>query len=428
MIIQPTLLEIVATLCFTTALLHTLFVKRFQHWALQLPEGSAGENLLHLLGEVEVVFGLWAGVFLVFLSIYQSPEQAITFLEQQNFNEPIFVFVILVICSTRPILTIVEFLIDRASNILPFQRSISFFLSCLILGPLFGSIITEPAAMTVTALILSERLFKSTLSEELKYATLGLLFVNVSIGGTLTPYAATPILMVAKKWNWDLQWMLSHFGWRAALACILSTVAISLRFKDELSTLEFKLTSSKSIEAAHSIPAWLYFLHCIFLAGVVASSHHSSVVIGLFLFFLGMISITAKYQDELKLREGFLVAFFLGGLVLLGTPQKWWLEPLLAQLNSLTLFMGSVALTAVTDNAALTYLGSQVPALTEASRYALVAGAVTGGGLTVIANAPNPAGYGILNSAFGKEGISALELFKAALIPTLIAAACFLVG
>ena len=57
------------------------------------------------------------------------------------------------------------------------------------------------------------------------------------------------------------------------------------------------------------------------------------------------------------------------------------------------LFFGAAALTAITDNAALTYLGSLVEDISDQSKYSLVAGAVAGGGLTVIANAPNPAGF-----------------------------------
>jgi predicted cation transporter len=105
--------------------------------------------------------------------------------------------------------------------------------------------------------------------------------------------------------------------------------------------------------------------------------------------------------------------------------QEWWIGPILTKLSALPLYLGAIGLTAFTDNAALTYLGSLVPNLPEASRYSLLAGAVVGGGLTVIANAPNPAGYQILQESFGTDGVSASGLFKAALLPTAIAALCF---
>ena len=81
--------------------------------------------------------------------------------------------------------------------------------------------------------------------------------------------------------------------------------------------------------------------------------------------------------------------------------------------------------TAITDNAALTYLGSLVDSVSDGYKYSLVAGAVTGGGLTVIANAPNPAGFAMLRSSFDDGAINPLGLLINALPPTLIAVLAF---
>ncbi|MNE51832.1 hypothetical protein D3C80_1464790 [compost metagenome] len=94
-------------------------------------------------------------------------------------------------------------------------------------------------------------------------------------------------------------------------------------------------------------------------------------------------------------------------------------------MDSTAVFFGATALTAITDNAALTYLGSLVEGLSDEFKVALVAGAVTGGGLTVIANAPNPAGVSILRGKFEGSTINALGLLIAALPPTLVAVAAF---
>lgn len=422
MIHAPSTTEIFATLCFFLAIVHTFAVKQFQHLAHRCTEGSVGENLFHLLGEVEVVFGIWAAFLLIFIGTTQGTHEAVHYLETRDFAEPTFVFVVMAICATRPILSIAERVIEGFSRLLPFKKPVAFYVTCLVLGPLMGSLITEPAAMTVTALILLERFYQRGISRKLMYATLGLLFVNVSIGGTLTPYAAPPVLMVAKAWGWDLTFMFLHFGWKVILAISLATAIVTARFSKELKALPW-------VNASHNtgdrIPIWVIAAHILFLVGVVVGAHHPAVFMGVFLFFLGLVSVTRKYQQEVRLREGLLVGFFLGGLVVLGGLQRWWLEPILTNLSTLPLFLGSASLTAVTDNAALTYLGSQVPTLAESSRYALVAGAVAGGGLTVIANAPNPAGYGILNSSFGEEGISPLLLFTHALMPTVIALSVF---
>ena len=81
-------------------------------------------------------------------------------------------------------------------------------------------------------------------------------------------------------------------------------------------------------------------------------------------------------------------------------------------------------LTAFNDNALITYLATLVPNLSDGMKAAVVEGAVTGGGLTVIANAPNPAGQALLARFFG-GAVSPLWLLVGALLPTLLAAIAF---
>ena len=83
------------------------------------------------------------------------------------------------------------------------------------------------------------------------------------------------------------------------------------------------------------------------------------------------------------------------------------------------LYLVATLLTSVTDNAALTFLGSQVEGLSDIAKYYLVAGSIVGGGLTLIANAPNAIGYSKLKKFF-PEGFNPLFLFLGSLAPTLI--------
>ena len=414
--------ELLASVLFGLAVLHTFCVKRFAHWAHQCPPGSVRENLLHFLAETEVVFGLWAAALFFGIAVVEhSVGAAVDYIDTLNFTEPKFVFVIMVVAATRPVVKLAETLISLAARLIPAKESVSFYIAALFLGPLLGSFITEPAAMTLLALVLKRRYFDRGISRKLAYATLGLLFVNVSIGGTLTHFAAPPVLMVAAKWNWDMAFMFEHFGWRAAAACAVSTAIVAAMFWKELKGLEVERNASGRI------PIWLTVAHLMFLALVVAFAHHPNVFFGILVLFLGLVTATREYQDDLKLREGLLVGFFLAGLVTLGSLQAYWLKPLIQSLNGNALFFGATGLTAITDNAALTYLGSLVDGLSDELKYALVAGAVAGGGLTVIANAPNPAGVGILQDAkaFEGEGISPLGLFLGALMPTAVAIVFF---
>jgi hypothetical protein len=417
---NPTTVELAATILFALGIIHTFLASKFAHLAHQYPEHSVRRNTFHLLGEVEAVFGFWAALLVCFIAISKGTHAAVEYVESRAFIEPAFVFVIMTVASTKPVIDFANSVILLASRVIPLPREVAVYIACLVLGPLMGSFITEPAAMTVTALILKHRFYDRGLSDRLKYLTLGVLFVNVSIGGVLTPYAAPPVLMVAGKWNWDTAFMMSHFGWKAALACSFNAVLSAVVNFKELKTLSATPPATQS----SGTPFWLIAVHLAFLALIVLNSHHMAVFIGIFLFFMGVTSITRKYQSELSLRGSLMVAFFLGGLIILGGLQQWWLEPLLKKMSSLVLFLGCTGLTAITDNAALTYLGSQVSNPTFDYQYALVAGAVAGGGLTVIANAPNPAGYSILQDRFGDDGISALKLFLYASVPTLIAMAC----
>lgn len=429
---NPTNIEIIGTVCFVLAVLHTFTASYFQGLAHHYKEGSIGENFFHLLGDVEVVFGLWSAIFLTIYSfidgfaVYDEAHHvvggALHYLESQNFTEPAFVFVIMCMAATRPVIILAEKCIHGISKVLPLPSKMAFYISALVIGPLLGSFITEPAAMTVTALILLNYFYSQNMSDKFKYATIGLLFVNVSIGGTLTHFAAPPVLMVASKYGWGMEFMMLNFGWKAIMAILISTVGMTVLFKKELSG---SLVQSQKSSAEMFPTWWMFTAHILFLAAVVLTAHHMVFFLGLFLFFLGFVTITKEYQDRIKLRESLMVGFFLAGLVVLGSIQRWWLQEVLVSMGDLALYFGATGLTAITDNAALTYLGSLVD-LSDTAKYSLVAGAVTGGGLTVIANAPNPAGYGILKDSFKDNTIKPLNLFLWASIPTAVTIVCML--
>ena len=415
--INPTSVQLIAAVLFALAVIHTFSTKYFEHLAHTQPRYA---GIWHLLGEVEVVFGFWAMVLILFIFAANGKHEAITYLESRDFTEPMFVFVIMVIAGTRPILDFVASTVQRATFLFPVSKGMAMYFLLLAFVPLLGSFITEPAAMTLAALMLRDTLFSKEISTRLKYATVGVLFVNISIGGTLTPFAAPPVLMVAAKWDWDIWFMMTTFGWKSALAVVVNALAVTWLFRHELGHV-----SQKNDAAISKIPLPVILIHLIFLTLVVLFAHYPVAFMGIFLFFLGFTSAYPQYQNPLILREALLVAFFLAGLVVLGGQQQWWLQPLLMDMDDNAVYFGATLLTAITDNAALTYLGSLVEGLSQEFKVALVAGAVTGGGLTVIANAPNPAGFSILKSKFDEQSIHPLGLLIAALPPTLVTIIAF---
>ncbi|MDR1367793.1 MAG: putative Na+/H+ antiporter [Candidatus Accumulibacter sp.] len=410
-------MQILAVIIFALAIAHTFSANLFERLAHAHPRHA---GIWHLLSEVEVVFGFWAMVLIVLTLILRGERQAVSYLESCNFTEPLFVFAIMVIAGTRPILAFAETSVRYLARFLPMRSGMAMYFLVLFAIPLLGSFITEPAAMTLAALMLRETLFSRKISDRLKYATLGVLFVNVSIGGTLTPFAAPPILMVAGKWNWGFAFMISTFGWKSALAVFTNAAIVTFAFRAEFAGMESESRKERGV-----MPYGVIAVHLFFLTSVVAFAHHVVVFTGLLCFFLGYATAYKRYQDPLILREAFLVAFFLAGLVVLGGKQQWWLQSVLMKMDSSAVYYGTAILTAVTDNAALTYLGSLVENLSDEFKIALVSGAVAGGGLTIIANAPNPAGAAILKDRFPESTIRPLGLFLAAMLPTLVVVLVF---
>jgi hypothetical protein len=413
---SPTLVQGIALIIFVVAILHTFSVKFFKSLAQKFPKHH---NIFDMLGEVEIVFGFWAIILVLIIFFLLGKTETVTYLNNQSYVEPLFVFVIMVIAASKPILDFSLTCVKKISALLPVNKSLSLFLITMSFVPLLGSFITEPAAMTLAALILRDHFYSKKISNKFKYGIIGTLFVNVSIGGAMTPFAAPPILMVAAKWNWDLNFMINTFGWRTALAVFINSIILTFLFRNELTKLgESKIKTIK-------IPSFVLILHLILLLGVIFFVHDLIIFLGIFLIFLAVVNSFNQYQDKLIINQAFLVSLFLAGLVVLGGQQKWWLQTVLAKLTPDQIYYVATALTAVTDNAALTYLASLVDGLSDQFKYAIAAGAITGGGLTVIANAPNPAGYSILNKKFSGGIVSPLYLFLSALGPTIVAIICY---
>jgi hypothetical protein len=462
--------NVVATAIFFLAVIHTFLAAKFsqlahryeQTYREQLSSGikhyvegrepvSFKATLFHFLGEVEAIFGIWLIPLLVSLVLMEPEGLAVAsfYIDTRNYTEPVFVVIIMAIASSRPVIQIAETCMRGVAS-LGRRSPAAWWLSILTVAPLLGSFITEPAAMTIAALLLGHQFYVLEPPSSFKYATLGLLFVNVSVGGTLTHFAAPPVLMVAETWHWNLPYMFSNFGWRAVLGILVATGLYYVIFRKHFQALQSRAETLTAARAAAAepepVPLWVIFVHLGFVAWTVLTLHHPPFFVGGFLFFIAFTMATHHHQYDIRLKSPLLVGFFLAGLVTHGGLQGWWISPVLGSLAEVPLFVGATILTAFNDNAAITYLASQVPAFSpdlfvgdhwvskagsalsqaQGLEYAVVAGAVTGGGLTVIANAPNPAGQSILSPYF-KDGVSPLKLLLAALLPTCVMAIMFMV-
>lgn len=440
----------VSTIIFVCAIIHTFFAvpltkmaHRVQHEhdasirrAMEkqgLPAHASDmvsfkATMLHFLGEVEAIFGIWVIALLAAMFYFYDVQAVESYMSSVNFTEPMFVVVIMALASTRPVLNFAE---DCLSFFAKFgkQTPSAWWLSILIVAPILGSFITEPGAMTIAAMLLAKKFYRLKPSPKFAYATLGLLFVNISVGGVLTNFAAPPVLMVAGPDKWDLTTMemFLHFGEKAILGILTSTAVYFFIFRKELGEMSKKLADSDGdgtgdLGQGHGpVPLWITIVHLLFMAFTVYFAHFPQIFILGFLFFLAFRMATAHHQHAVNLKGPVLVGFFLAGLVIHGGLQGWWLAPIISSLEQLPLFIGSIFLTSFNDNAAITFLASQVDGLPADLKYAVLAGAVTGGGLTVIANAPNPAGQALLGKFFG-DGVSPGKLVGGAIVPTIIVA------
>ena len=391
---------------------------------------SVMSEMLHFFGEVEAIFGIWVIVLAaVTISFFDWTTFKNYIAHTVNYTEPMFVVVIMALAATRPVMQLAKLILGKFAAIGKNSPS-AWWLSILTLAPILGSFITEPAAMTIAAMLLAEQFYRLKPSSMLAYATIGLLFVNISVGGTFTNFAAPPVLMVKTPWDWTSSFMTLNFGWKALLGIIISNLIYYLAFKKEFSKLASDFEAGAEMEkdsARHedSIPIWITVVHLFFLGWTVFNAHYPPLFIGGFLFFLGFAMATKAHQSHINLKPPLLVGFFLAGLVTHGGVQAWWIAPVLGSLGDLPLMVMATVLTAFNDNAAITYLSTLVPDFAITAKYAVVAGAVTGGGLTVIANAPNPAGQSIL-SRFFPGGVNPAKLALGAIIPTIIMGLCYM--
>lgn len=418
---SPTLFQGIAAAMFALALLHTFSVAFVAKIAHRYPRHA---GLIHALAEVEIVFALWAAALIAAFMAIEGPAAAIAYVDGRNFTEPLFVFAIMVVAASRPVLVAVGNVTRIIARALPLPGAAATYFAALSIIPLLGSLITEPGAMTLAALLLRESHFRHRLPARMCYATLGVLFVNVSIGGALTPFAAPPVLMVAGIWGWDLPFMLQTFASRVVPVVLINALAVTLLFLPTLKSLPLHDASGDDHRASNG----QVLLHLGFLAGIVVFAHHPPMFLAVLLLFLLWANAYPEAQNRLILKEALLVACFLAGLVVIGGLQQWWLKPVLQALAPVEVFVAATLLTAITDNAAVTYLAAQVPNLSDEFKYFVVAGAITGGGLTVIANAPNPAGMAILKPLFPNQTVGAGGLFVAALPPTLLTFLVFLLS
>lgn len=417
------------------AILHTLFIHRVHDLARALemqaphPRGkryirSVGIQVLYFLAEVEIVFAFWVIPLFVVMASYFGTGVALEYINTRDYTETLFVVIILSVASSRPIIHIAQVIIQFFA--LRFGGTLcAWWFTLLTVCPLLGSLITEPGAMAIGAYLLSRQFYHYKPSNRLAYATLALLFTNVSVGGVLTNFASPAVLILSHAWNWTNWEVFITFGWKAVIGILLANTAYWFIFRKEFVELNKRQHSTSEHfiapkEESIAVPFWVTAVHLIFMAFIVMTSEYPAIFVAGYLFFIGFHQSTKQHQDSLRLARPLLVGLFLAGLVIHGGLQGWWVVKALSDLSPIQVLGMSMGLTAFNDNTAIAYLATLIPEWGSVFKYALFSGVISGGGLTVIANAPNPAGFVILSEHFHLRRISSGSLLLAAIIPALI--------
>lgn len=433
---DPTVLElesltaspfhIITLIIFFLAIIHTLSTYRLQQWAenkdAQFKKRPLWLHLTLFVSQIEVVFALWTIPLLIAITCFYNMTTAFQYINTRDYTEALFVVVILSLTASKPIVHIAEKAVQKCAQCLGGSFAAWWFV-VLTVGPIFGSFITEAGAMALCALLLSKYFYTYSPSTKFGYATLALLFVNIAVGGTLTNFASPAVLILAHNWHWSNMDMLTFFGWKSALGILISNTLYWIYFRKELEHMGKLHTKNLSGRDTH-IPHWIICIHILFIIWTVIVAHYPAVFIASFLFYLGFHQVTKDHQYPIRIRPPMFIGLFLAGLVIHGGLQGWWVADLLYGRSIFAVIGITIGLSAFNDNTAISYLASLISNWGNLFEYAIFTGIIAGGGLTVLANAPNPAGYTILKPHF-KKGINPFYLFAAAFIPTFILYALF---
>ena len=126
-------IDTLAAALFALAVVHTFSTKFFEHLAHQQGRHA---GLFHLLGEVEVVFGFWAAVLIAVLAGVQGGDKAVAYAESLSYTEPLFVFVIMVVAASRPVLEFIQGVVAGMARRMPIPSALAQTWLCLAFVPL----------------------------------------------------------------------------------------------------------------------------------------------------------------------------------------------------------------------------------------------------------------------------------------------------
>ncbi|WP_213357473.1 putative Na+/H+ antiporter [Chlamydiifrater phoenicopteri] len=378
-------------------------------------------ELFKILSRVELVFILWSAPLFFWFLITEGTRLSIAYFSSRNYIFPFFVVVIVLFIESRPIVYLGERLLSKIANFGK-KSPAAWWWTILLVSPFITPLIKETGTMVLACVLLVAKFFPFSPSKKFSYATAGLLFSNVSIGGMLFPITSRAVFLINSKLRWSAVFVLKYFSWKAFLAILVSTTIYYLIFRKEFQAFPSTIPSRKTSEA---VPWWVVVVHILFLVAVIFVRHIPVILVGVVLTFLGFRALTIMYQSPISFTKVGMVGLFFSGLILFGDLQEWWVLALMEKVSYEGHMIISFIMSMFLDNALVNYLIFKLPSANDCYHYLAISGAMSAGGLTLMANVPNIIGYLLLRPSFKVRSVSLVWLFVAALPPAVISALIF---
>lgn len=426
-------LRVGAAVFFFLSILHTFctpfFYKRFQicqHKKMIFPEKWRKYLWLsesyRLLSSVDVIFIFWSVPLFLWFLYSEGYAEAIDYFNHRNYLFALFIMIMLILLESRPIVYLSECIFLTIAKI--GKQSPKCWWWTLMLGAPFSAILLkETGAMIIAATLLVRYFYKFAPSLRFSYATMGLLFSNISVGGLITDISSRALLLVSPALKGEQEFVIRHFSWKAVIAIFLSTTTYYLMFRKEFDHFP-KVVKNASI-ADERVPIWLICLHVLFVAAIMSVRSVPLLMIGILILYLGLHQFTIFYQNSIRVTKVCCVGLFYAGLLILGGLQEWWMLVIMHRMSDFGYMFTSYILSMFLDNVLVNYLVHNLSVATDCFLYLVIAGCMSAGGVTILANAPNIVGYLIIKPFFPTSPVSLGRLFVFALGPSLIALMTF---
>ncbi|WP_348663117.1 putative Na+/H+ antiporter [Chlamydia vaughanii] len=422
-----------AAILFFCSILHTFLTpwlysqcQLCQHKKMIFPERWKKylwlSEFYRLVSRVELVFVLWAAPLFLWFLYSEGYKVTMGYFNSRNYVFSLFIVIMLILLESRPIVYFSERIFSNIAKI-GRQSPRCWWWTLMIACPLSSIFLKETGAMIIAATLLARNFYKFSPSPRFAYATMGLLFSNISIGGLTSGLSSRALFIILPSVRWGNSFILKYFCWKSIIAMLISTTIYYLIFRKEFDNFPKVVTNPSMMN--ERVPKWIICVHIILVGSVIFARSIPLLMAAILIFYLGFQKFTIFYQHSIRTAKVCFVGLFYAGLVIFGELQEWWVLEIMHRMSDFGYLITSYTLSIFLDNALVNYLVHNLPVATDCFLYLVIAGCMSAGGLTIISNMPNIVGYLIIRPTFPSSSVSLGWLFLSALGPSIISLMTF---